>query len=274
MSGIKFTILSHGYIENDYAWNVAVPKPGSLEDKHPMAEWIRVPCFSVLIKHPEQGYILYDTGSCPGDEKDRRPKELQKLFPYYAKREEFLDARLAELGLKPDDISTIVLSHMHWDHSGGLGFFSNTKAGRNILVSRKDYEYGITETHCSTVPFAGGGYFKGNFEFEGLAFNFIDEDQSLASGIDIITLGGHTPELLGLVLHLDEGTVIFPSDAVYMSKNYGPPATRPGIVYDTLGFDKSIRKLYSLQKKYNAKIIFPHDSEQFSTLKQAPYFYG
>lgn len=273
MGKLRFTILAHGFIENDLAWNIAVPRPGSVEEPNPRAEWVRVPSFSVLIEHPDIGYVLYDTGSCPGDELDRRPEIIRKLFPFYAKREEFLDERLASLHMKPEDISVIVISHMHWDHAGGLKFFANTKAGSNIFVNKKDYVYGITETHRSPETFGGGGYLKDNFEFAGLSFNFIEEDQPLAQGLDIITLEGHTPGLLGLVVQLDSGTYIFPSDAVYMSRNYGPPMQLPGIVYDTLGFERSIKKLYLLQKKYNAKMIFPHDPEQFARLRLAPYFY-
>jgi N-acyl homoserine lactone hydrolase len=273
MEGIKFTILHHGFIENDLAWNIAVPRPGSLSDKNPKAEWIRVPTFSVLIKHPSIGYILYDTGSCPGDELNRRPKDVQNGFPYFANRDDFLDRRLEALNIKPEDISMIVISHMHWDHSGGLKFFSNTKAGQNILVHKKDYMYGLTETHRSSATFGGGGYFKDNFEFDGLNFNFIEEDQNLAPGIDIIALEGHTPGILGLIVHLENETYIFTSDAVYMDKNYGPPVIVPGIIYDTLGFNRSVTKLNILQRKYNAKLIFPHDPLQYLYLKKAPYFY-
>jgi N-acyl homoserine lactone hydrolase len=272
--GIEFTILSHGTIENDIAWNLSVPNPASKYDKNPAAQWVSVPSFSVLIKHPQAGYILYDTGSCPGDEKDRRPEYAQTYFPFYANPEDFLDARLKELKLTVNDISTIVVSHMHWDHSGGLQLFKGTPAGQNLLVHRKDFEYGLVETHRSSdVPFAGGGYYKGNFEFEGLSYNFVAEDQELAEGIEIITLGGHTPGILGLVVHLDSGTYIFTSDAVYMQKNYGPPVIVPGIVYDTLGFFEGIDKLRKLEKRYNAKVIFGHDIEQFAGLKKAPYFY-
>lgn len=273
-TSIKFAILSHGRIENDLAWNVAVPFPASKNNKQPKAEWISVPSFSVLFQHPDIGYVLYDTGSCPGDEADRRPKDAQEFFPFYAKREEFLDRRLEALGLTPNDISIVVVSHMHWDHSGGLSFFANTRAGQNIYVHKKDFMYGLEETHrdCD-VPIAGGGYFRKNFEFEGLKYNLVEDDQNLAEGLHLVTLEGHTPGILGLVAELESQTYIFPSDAVYTSKNYGPPAVFPGIIYDTLGFQRSVTKLNLLEKKYDAKLIFPHDPEQFAQLKQAPYFY-
>ena len=270
---LSFTILPHGYIENDLAWNVAVPFPASIDNKNPKSAWVSVPSFSVLFKHSDAGYVLFDTGSCPGDEAGRLPEYPGRFFPYFAKRDEFLDKRLESLGLKPDDISTVIVSHMHWDHSGGLVFFKNTEAGKRVYIHKDDFSYGLTVTHQSQETFAGGGYFRQNFEFEGLTFNLIEEDETLAEGLEIVTLEGHTPGILGLVAHLESGVYIFPSDAVYTTRNYGPPEATPGIIYDTLGFRRSIAKLRRLEKKYNASLIFPHDGDQFKTLKCCPYFY-
>lgn len=271
---LSFTILPHGRIENDLAWNVAVPFPASIDNKEPRTEWVSVPTFSVLIKHSELGYVLYDTGSCPGDEAGRLPEYPQKYFPLFAARDEFLDKRLESLGLTPQDISTVIVSHMHWDHSGGLTFFKKTKSGGHIYVHKNDFTYGLMVTHQSASEvFAGGGYFKQNFEFEGLTYNTMEEDDTLAEGLEIITLEGHTPGILGLVVHLDSGVYIFPSDAVYTATNYGPPEIPPAIIYDTLGFRRSVGKLRKLEKKYNATLIFPHDPKQFETLKCCPYFY-
>ena len=274
MSEISFTILPHGHIENDLAWNVAVPNPASRDERNPKAQWISVPSFSVLIRHSGLGYVLYDTGSCPGDEAGRLPDFAQKFLPYFAKREEFLDERLASLGLKPSDISMVIASHMHWDHSGGLQFFEGTQAGQNVYVHKKDFMYGLCVTHQSRETFGGGGYFRENFEFKGLAYHLIEEDETLADGLELIALEGHTPGILGLAARLSSGWVIFPSDAVYTAKNYGPPEIFPGIIYDTLGFGRSVAKLRGLEKKYGgAKIIFPHDPEQFAGLRCCPYFY-
>ncbi len=272
MKGLEFTILSHGFIENDLAWNVAMPRPAKLSDKAPTPVWIHVPSYSVLIKHPTEGYILYDTGSCPGDEKDRRPASMADYFPLLINRDEYLDSRLNELGISVDDISTVVVSHMHWDHCGGLAFFGK-KGHQRVITSEKDFSFGLVETHRSSVVDDSCVYFKDNYEIPGLDFELITDDIELCPGIDLFLLEGHTPAVVGMVLHLESGNVIFPSDAVGSMLNYGPPARVPGIIYDTFGFHRAIKKLSYLEKKYDAKIIFPHDMEQFKTLKLSPFFY-
>ncbi len=272
MKDLAFTILPHGSIENDLAWNIAVPHPGSVDDKNPRAEWVRVPSFSVLIRHPTAGYILYDTGSTPGDEKDRRPLDARRMLPVCAERDDYLDVQLSRLGLAPKDIDLVVVSHMHSDHGGGLAFFSDTKAGKNVYVPRKDFEHGLVQTHrsCEERDLA---YIRENFEFPGLSYTLIDEEMEIAPGIDLILLEGHVPSIIGLILHMESGVYILPSDAVYSQRNYGPPIRFPGIIYDTLGFARSIKRLHRLQKDLNARIIFPHDPQQYAELKRAPYFY-
>jgi glyoxylase-like metal-dependent hydrolase (beta-lactamase superfamily II) len=272
---LRFAILPMGAIENDIAWNVSVPHPGDKYNKNPNAQWERFPVFSVLIDHPELGWLLYDTGEAPCNEAGRMPKAAQDMLPVYAERADFVDSRLASCGLSTDQIEGIILSHHHFDHAGGLHFFQNTKAGRHIICSRKDYSYGLVESHKSAlVP--SWAYLRQDFEFEGLEYEFVDEDIKLAEGLELITLEGHTPCILGLMLHLESGVYIFPSDAIPMEINYGPPPLAPkpsGQTYDSLGFFRTVEKVKRLQKEYNAEIIYSHDFLRYPHLKKAPYFY-
>ncbi len=273
MKGLKFTILSHGYIENDMAWNVAMACPATKSNRNPKPQWIQAPSYSVLIFHPEAGYILYDSGPCPGDEKNRRPSSMADIFPLYIKREEFLDGQLQKVDLSVEDISLVVLSHMHWDHSGGMEFFKNKSRVQKVIAPREDFSFGLTETAAPYRVSEECAYFRKNYEFDNLDYKLISRDQNLYEGIDMILLPGHTPAVLGLVLHLESKTYIFPSDAINNHLNYGPNAKPPGIIYDTLGFKDTVQKVMEIEKRYNAQIIFPHDMEQFEGLLKAPCWY-
>ncbi len=277
MATPKLYILPMGQIENDLAWNIAVPKAGSVDDPHPAAEWVRVPCFAYLIEHPQLGRILFDLGPHPEDG-TRLPEYARSHFPWLGASQDTIEPKLAELGLRPKDIDQIIISHMHWDHCGGLCYFSHEPAGRNVLVGKRDLEYGLLATHQdANQPFGGGGYFRANFELPGIAYETLDPelgDWTLAPDLEIINLGGHTPQVLGIVLRLaNTGTVILPSDAIYMAKNYGPPPIAPGIVHDTLGFFKSVARVKRLQAARQAAIFYPHDPEQMRQLRYAPLFY-
>src|ERR1700727_721378 len=47
------------------------------------------------------------------------------------------DSALAKVGLKPGDITDIILSHPHWDHIDGVGLFPNA----HIWIQKEDYNY-------------------------------------------------------------------------------------------------------------------------------------
>jgi len=278
MSGVKkLYILPVGHIENDLMWNVAGITAASKKCPERPAEWVRVPCLAYLVEHSELGWVLYDTGFRP-DDPSRLPADVREMFPGDLGPGEGVEACLAKLGLKPSDISQIVISHMHWDHGGGLQLFSGLPCGKRVLAGERDFAFGLTVTHRdSATVFAGGGYFKEHFEIPGISFDLVDPalgDFELAPGLDIVQLEGHTPQILGLVVHLPKsGTVILPSDAVYMKRNIFPAVSPPSIIYDSLGFQRSAQKMRMLIKKYDARVVYPHDPDQMSDVKLLPGYY-
>lgn len=61
---------------------------------------------------------------------------------------------------------------------------------------------------------------------------------------------------------------------LYTERNFGPPAVRSGLVYSEEMFYESVEKVRDLQAKYDAKIIYGHDSAQRKTLRIAPDYYA
>ena len=280
MEGLEFTILEHGHGENDAGYVFAGYEFGDVTDKHRERFWGSWPLFSVLIKHPTAGYIMYDTGPRYGDESDRRPERVTLTHPAFIKEDEFLTARLNQIGLSVNDISMIILSHCHWDHIGGLSQFEGTPAIKNIYTSGPDFQFGLLKTHqsCDTNYQLGQlgavHYFREDFETPGCEFHlFWDDEEDFLPGIDLFMFEGHTPGVLGMMLHLESGNYLFPSDSMNAALNYGPPVVYPGIIYDTLGVHRAADKIRRLVKKYDAKIIYPHDPWNYPSYKKSPEWY-
>ncbi len=265
---MKVYILSNGYLECDSNQMIAMSTVGTADDHTPRHQWIKIPVYQVLVDHPA-GKILFDTGCHPEAMNGRWPEGLWKAFPYTYTPEERLENQLKKIGFTPKDIGTVVQSHMHLDHAGNLGLFTHAK----VYVHRKDLEYGLLLTHQNPNPATHGAYVKADLEVP-CHFIPVDEDLELLSGVRLITLPGHTPGVLGLVVSLkNQGTLIFPADAIYQSGNYGPPPRLSGIVYDNMAFLASIEKVRKLAQRENARVIFSHDIDFFRTLKLAPEYY-
>lgn len=276
MKGLEFSIMRYGYLHNDLAWNAALLDPASKSNQNKQATYMRFPCSMILIRHPEEGYILYDVGDYPPSEPDAeaRPAYWDEYFALEANREDFVDRQLEKIGLSVGDISCIIMSHMHCDHANGLKFFSGTRAGQNIYVSKPDFVQACVTTLCEDGERdTKSPYWRSIMTIPGLKYHFVEEDTELFKGVHVFMLEGHTPGVLGLRLELESGSYLFPSDACASALNYGPPAVAPGIIYDSLGYVRCIQKLYALQKKHGAHIIFSHDPEQDESCKHFPEFY-
>jgi len=275
VKGLEFAILPNGHGDNDPGYNFFGYNFGDLKDTARQREWMQFPLFCVLIKHPDYGYIMYDTGPGFGDEvaeNGRRPYQAYIENPAYIERDEFVDRRLDQLGLSVNDINAIIISHFHWDHAGGLEQFCGTKAIKNVYAPKAEFEYALRVTHVSSKGYSDFVYYRQNIDVEGCEYHLIDEEGEFAPGIEMILLEGHTPAVLGLILHCESRTYILPSDAVTSSLNYGPPTRYPGSAYDSLGFVRSVERLHKLQKKYDAEIIFQHDPWQFEKIRKMEFY--
>lgn len=276
VKGLEFAVVRYGYIENDLAWNVALPNPATRSNRDPKPIYEKFPASYVFIKHPDVGNILYDVGEYPPEEDGAPfPEFLADNFPVIMERDDYIDRFLQRNGIAMDDIEAIILSHMHFDHANGLKFFSGTKPGQNIYVGRDDFmQAAATTLAADNEATLRSAYRRSILTIPGLKYTFLDDDEiEIFPGITLFKLGGHTSGVYAMLLELEGGNYLLPSDACGSSTNYGPPAIAPSIIYDSLGFERCIRTLYKIERKYDAKIIFSHDHLLDNTYRYFPDFY-
>ncbi len=198
------------------------------------------------------------------------PQNLKEIYPLYQTEDERLENQLKHCGVDPKDIKTVIVSHMHLDHAGNLDLFKHA----DVYVPKADFMFAQTQVHLNPDPATHGGYVKKDLDVPIKQYHLVEDDFEIAPGIEVINLPGHTPGLLGIVVHLNkEGTYILPQDCVYTENIYTPPAKASGLLYDSIQYFKSIEKVRNIQKKYDEKVIYAHDCAFFKTLKTAPYFY-
>ena len=231
-------------------------------------EFYEMPVMSVLIQH-DNGYILFDTGSnMHSMEKGYWDEKIQDLYELKQSIEQNIEIQLAACGVRVEEIDTVVLSHMHFDHTGNLKLFKNAKVyapKADVLFAREAFKNG-DET-------AAFGYHQPDLALE-IPYELVSKDFELVPGVEVVCLPGHSPGVLGLVVHLENsGTFIFPMDAVYTQEIYGPPAKASGLVFNRTQYFRSIEKVRELEAEYRARVIPAHDMDVFRSLRKAPRWY-
>lgn len=91
---------------------------------------VAFPALCGLIKHPERGWMLYDTGYAEHffSATNTWPERIYRTaLPVVLPQDEVLKKQLAGFGLTPADISTVIISHYHGDHIAGLRDFPNAR---------------------------------------------------------------------------------------------------------------------------------------------------
>lgn len=261
---MKVHVLACGAMSADLTWLLL--KPGltivDRSNRNRPAAWSACPTHVVVVETPE-GRLLWDT-SVPRDWETRwAATGLQEFFPYdRVSEEEYFDSRLHQLGLGLEDIDVAVLSHLHFDHAGNVGMFRNSSVRLVCHQDEYDGAFGFDG------PFLGA-HLKA--DYEGLKFDTVRGDTEILPGVTLIETPGHTWGTMSMRVDLpDTGTMIFTSDAVYMSDSYGPPPTPAAIVWDGQKWLSSVEKLRSIAEQTDATMVFGHDPEQIHQLRLAP----
>jgi glyoxylase-like metal-dependent hydrolase (beta-lactamase superfamily II) len=246
--GMKLSVLYLGRME--------FPKFRLVENKDE-EEMVKSPAVALLLQHPTLGNILYDTGNSPDFAKLYTPEMLHN---YPVVEVITLKEALAAKGLTPADIDQIIISHLHFDHAGGLVDFVGTKAIQNVLVSEAD----LKNAYFSVMTGNGGAYIRSLFDVEGIRFKTINETTKLAEDLTLFIQESHTPGVIGMILGLEKaGNVIATSDTIYTRDSYDQGLPPGGTINATTDeFFENLARIKQMEKDYDATLLFGHDYDQ------------
>lgn len=221
------------------------------------SEMIKSPMVAILIQHPKLGNILYDTGNSPLYSTEYT-KEMLTTYPMV----EFISIEdaLAAKKLKPSDIDMLILSHMHFDHVGGLKYFRGSKAFQNVVVAEAD----LKNAYYSVITGNGGAYIKSLFDLEEIRYKPINQTTQLAEDLTLFIQESHTPGVIGMILKTkNNGTLITTSDTIYTKESFElalPPGGRINKTQDE--FFRNLEYIKNLQAEHQATLLFGHDYDQ------------
>jgi glyoxylase-like metal-dependent hydrolase (beta-lactamase superfamily II) len=242
----------------DNGLNVAALKKDLIYTDDP-DETFNFPSWTVLIRHPEAN-ILFDAAAHKKPERqlDFIMKNLKM------KQEDEPPARIRQIGLTPEDIDYIVLSHMHVDHIGYLDAFPNAQ----ILVSEDEFtcsmrDYGLGKLQAQNdIRY----FLERKLNWKPIPADF--ETKELFAGITLYDLGrGHSYGMFALMLDMaGAGKKFLVGDAIYAAESAGPPVRKPGICLDMENWLKTVEKIQRIAAETGAEIWYGHDLAQFNSL--------
>lgn len=139
---------------------------------------------------------------------------------------------VGKLGIRPEEVTDVILSHAHWDHAGGAELFPNAQ----VWIQRDEYQYYTGEAwqpgadlsteagrraanarHGGIDPEDMMALVKANLDGR---LHFVNgDDQAVLPGIRCYTGGKHTFQSQFCSVNTRSGTVVLASDNMYLYEN-------------------------------------------------------
>lgn len=240
---VKFAGTAHPWSVADWAFNA--PKKDS----------IAIDFMVWLIKGKNGKNILLDAGFL-----NDLPDAADFGIVNYSRP----DSMVLQAGIKPEEVTDIILSHPHWDHIDGISLFPNA----HLWMQKEDFNY-----------FVGGAWQKGGnhggfnkrdviklleINMAGRLTLVDGDNKEIIPGVTVFTGSKHTFNSQYVQVKTGKKNIILASDNiwVYYSLEHLTPASVGGTI-DPAGYVKAMQRMKTLASS-NRYIIPGHDGKIFT----------
>ncbi|WP_208560243.1 YtnP family quorum-quenching lactonase [Marinilactibacillus kalidii] len=230
-----------------------VPKP-LWSKKYPVNEknQIELPTDAMLIQYQHKNYLI-DAGVGTGKLTDKQIRN------YGVGEETKVEASLQQLGLTVDDIDGVIMTHMHFDHAGGLtqqkdgGYYSTFP---NAVIYVNEIEW--SEIRQPNIR-SKSTYWKENWEPIQAQVQTFEDRLEIVSGIELIHTGGHSKGHCIVKLTQGQETLLHLADIMPTHAHQNPLWV---LGFDDYPMDTIAAKQYWMKeaKRLDAKFLFYHDA--------------
>jgi len=216
-----------------------------------------------LILESESKKIIIDTGM--GNKWDEKFRNIYAIDEKLS-----LNSSLALNGLEAEQITDVILTHLHFDHIGGSTASINGKLetafpNAKYYVQKQNFDWAMNPADRDK-----GSYIKENFQplFEAGLLNFINGNEMFDDEVEFIVINGHTFGQQMVKISDGINTFLFCADLMPFVSHIPLPYI--------MGYDLQPLVTLEEKKKYlklaldeNWKLFFGHDPEiAFATVKK------
>ncbi|MEJ5375590.1 MAG: N-acyl homoserine lactonase family protein [bacterium] len=167
---------------------------------------------------------------------------------------------LARLGIDPEQVSKVIITHIHFDHVGGMEVFPRAFPKARFYVQKKEFDFWMKNPLSKKKPFQTMTDFLANQALAKLQGSkqlvLVDGDCSIAPGMELLLVPGHTVGLQAVMVQTNRGRLILASDCAHIHKSFRDDIPSC-LITDMLAWLESYEKL---RAKTSLDLIFPgHD---------------
>jgi glyoxylase-like metal-dependent hydrolase (beta-lactamase superfamily II) len=143
-----------------------------------------------------------------------RPKFIERWKPVdYVRPSE----ALSRVGVRPEDVTDIIITHVHWDHADGADLFPNAR----VWIQKDEYEHHVGpsgEVRDRAIDADVARMFAG-LKAQGRLREVPGDSTEIMPGITVYTGGKHTYQSQYASVRTAAGTVVIASDNAYLYEN-------------------------------------------------------
>jgi len=137
---------------------------------------------------------------------------------------------LKSAGVHPEAVKTVIVTHLHWDHSCGFHLFPNAV----FIIQRKEIQYAAAPLPAHRTLYWGKHAERPQFMDYLARIAMIDGDRSMEPGVEAISIPGHTPGSQGVSVKTAAGTYVVAGDTVGLYECWESDPRVPSGIFNNL----------------------------------------
>ncbi len=167
---------------------------------------------------------------------------------------------LEQLGVSPEEITDVIITHLHFDHIGGAVVFENGKPipafpNATYHVQKEQYQWGLNPSERDRASYHEERYVT--LAKEGVLKQY-NGDFQFDDSISLITTNGHTPAQQIVKISDTSNTLLYCADLVPMAEHIKLPYIAAYDLLPLVVLDEK-KKILKKAVEENWKLIFEHD---------------